>query len=165
MTAATATSGLAVSPWGPRARTQNARRLLVGGLVGSHLAAIVVVGIVLIVRGAPSAAVAAIAAVVVIAFYTIGHGVQVVLAESSPRLVLVASLTSYLLRVGVLGLLLVAAMRMPQLEPVLDRGALFAGAVVTLLGWLAAEITVFSRLRIPVYDTEYVPPVQDEQSA
>ena len=36
--------------------------------------------------------------------------------------------------------------------------AIFVTTIAVVAGWLAVEICVFSRLRIGVYDTEYVPP-------
>ena len=35
---------------------------------------------------------------------------------------------------------------------------IFLTTIIVVAGWLAVEIFVFSRLRIGVYDTEYVPP-------
>jgi hypothetical protein len=39
----------------------------------------------------------------------------------------------------------------------MDRVAIAVSAIVVVLGWLAAEIWTFSRLRIPVFD-----PPQDD---
>jgi ATP synthase protein I len=35
---------------------------------------------------------------------------------------------------------------------------IFVTTIIVVVGWLVVEIFVFSRLRIGVYDTEYVPP-------
>ena len=35
---------------------------------------------------------------------------------------------------------------------------IFVTTIAVVVGWLVVEIFVFSRLRIGVYDTEYVPP-------
>lgn len=155
MTSAPLAARTAASPWGPGALVLRARTLLVAGLLGGHVAAILVVVLSGMLQGPRAAASAAIAAVVTIAFFAIGQGVQVIYANADPRRVLVAALLSYFLRVGVLGSLLAIAMRSARVAAALSPEAIFAGAVVTLLGWLTVELVAWKRLRIPVYDTEY----------
>jgi len=36
--------------------------------------------------------------------------------------------------------------------------AIFVTTIIVVAGWLIVEVFVFSRLRIGVYDTEYLPP-------
>ena len=58
----------------------------------------------------------------------------------------------------VLGLVLVVYNRYYQSWPTLAPMAIFVTTIAVVAGWLTVEVFVFSRLRIGVYDTEYVPP-------
>ncbi len=40
--------------------------------------------------------------------------------------------------------------------------AVFVTTMAVVAGWLLVEVFVFSRLRVGAYDTEYVPPADDE---
>jgi len=129
-----------------------ARRLLAGGAVGGHaglLACVVAFGIAGGVSGAVSAA---LAGVLTIAFFTIGQAVQVLVADADPRTVLFASLVSYVARVGGLGALLAVALANADRFKAMNATAVAVTTIVVVLGWLGAEIRVFSRLRIPVFD-------------
>ena len=131
---------------------QRAQRLLIGGLVGGHAVLIVAVVAFWVAQGRLAAFSAAIGGVLTIVFFTIGQAVQVMLAEASPKVVLVGALASFLARVVGLGLLLVLALehaeRLAWFAPV----AFAISTIAVVVGWLAAEIWVFSRLRIPVFD-------------
>lgn len=129
-----------------------ARRLLAGGAVGGHaawLTCIVAFGLAGGVSGAVSAA---LAGVLTIAFFTIGQAVQVLVADADPRTVLFASLVSYVGRVGGLGALLAIALANADRFRAMDTTAVAVTTIAVVLGWLGAEIRVFSRLRIPVFD-------------
>lgn len=142
----------------PRARrpmSANARRaqqLLVGGLVGGHAAALTVVGLFWALGGSRAAASAAIAAAVTIAFYTISLGVQLIVADASAKVVLVASLASYVARVSVLGLALAAVVANAERWAWLDATALVVATIAVVVGWLGFELWTYSRFRIPVFD-------------
>jgi purine-cytosine permease-like protein len=42
--------------------------------------------------------------------------------------------------------------------------AIFVTTIAVVAGWIAVEVWVFGRLRIGVYDTEYVsPPIEEDQ--
>ena len=95
----------------------------------------------------------------VLFFYVVGQLVMVLFADAGARTLLVVSMTSYTGRVVVLGLVLLLYdahtakpgrrwCRWPSSSPRSPWSS----------GWLAVEIYVFSRLRIGVYDTEYVAP-------
>ena len=129
-----------------------ARRLLAGGAVGGHAAMISCVLAFGIAGGVASAVSAALAGVLTIAFFTIGQGVQVLVADADPRTVLFASLVSYVARVGGLGALLAIALGNADRFQAMDTTAVAVTTIAVVLGWLAAEIRVFSRLRIPVFD-------------
>ena len=129
-----------------------ARRLLVGGAVGGHAALTVCVVAFGLTGGVPGAISAALAGILTIAFFTIGQAVQVLVADADPRTVLFASLVSYIARVGGLGALLALALSNAEKLTSMNTTAVAATTIVVVLGWLGAEIWVFSRLRLPVFD-------------
>jgi hypothetical protein len=65
---------------------------------------------------------------------------------------------SYTARVVVLGLVLVLYNGHREAWPTLVSMAIFVTTIIVVASWLIVEVFVFSRLRIGVYDTEYVPP-------
>lgn len=136
----------------PSPNRTRAAQLLVGGLVGWHggLAAAVVVGILL--GGTLGMLSALIGAGLTLVYYAIGQGVQIQYADAEPRVLRAASVWSYLVRVGVLGALLWAALQWPSVLASLDARALFTGIVLGVLGWLTGLILRFRKLRIPVFD-------------
>jgi ATP synthase protein I len=136
----------------PSDNVARAVALLKGGLIGGHLAALVVVGAFLVGRGAASAASAAVAAAVTLAFYTVGLAVQVAVADAPPSRVLFASLASYGLRVTVLGLLLAVSLSNAHLVGGMDPVAVVVATVAVVVCWLVGEFWVYARLRIPVHD-------------
>jgi hypothetical protein len=136
----------------PSPNVMRARRLLAGGAVGGHAAlvsCVVAFGIAGGVRGAVSAA---LAGVLTVAFFTIGQAVQVLVADADPRIVLFASMVSYIARVGGLGALLALALANADRFKAMNTTAVAVTTIAVVLGWLAAEIWVFSRLRLPVFD-------------
>lgn len=137
---------------GPSASAVRARRLLVGGLVGGHVGALVVSLAFWLGAGPEAGVSAAVAAVVTLAFSTVGQAVQVIVADADPRIVMVAALGSYVLRVSVLGLLLVVVLQNAGRFAAVDPVAVVAGTIVVVMTWLAGEFRVYSRLRIPVFD-------------
>lgn len=130
-----------------------ARKLLIGGLVGGHLAGLAAVLASWGWSGALAAASAAVAAAVTLVFFTIGQAVQLAVAEASARLVLVAALASYFVRVTALGLLLMVVLGEPERFGGLDAVAVVAATIAVVVGWLAGEIRAYSLLRIPVFDS------------
>ncbi|MCB0912834.1 MAG: hypothetical protein KDB60_14575, partial [Propionibacteriaceae bacterium] len=90
--------------------------------------------------------------VLVIAFFTIGQAVQVLMADADPRRVLFASLVSYAVRIGALAALLGVALANRERLAGLEPTAVAVSTIVVVVGWLAGEIRTFMRLRIPVFD-------------
>lgn len=115
------------------------------------------VAVFFIARGPGSALSAALAALAVLAFFGLGQAVMVWVADADPQVVLLAGLGSYVFRVGLPALALILLARDPSRLAAMDRVAIAVSAIVVVLGWLAAEIWTFSRLRIPVFD-----PPQDD---
>jgi hypothetical protein len=137
----------------PGANQLRARRLLLGGLAGGHLTAVVAVVACWVAGGLLAGVSAALGAFVTLAFFTIGQGVQVLVAEAPPKQVLLAALASYGVRVSALGLLLMLALAHPERLGALQPVPVVIGTIAVVVGWLAGEIRVHSRLRIPVFDS------------
>jgi hypothetical protein len=134
------------------ANAQRARRLLAGGAAGGHAAALIAVAAWYLVGGPIAALNAALAAVLVLAFFGLGQAVQVWVADADPQVVMIAALGSYVFRVGLPTLVLILLARDPSRFAGMHRVAIAVTAIVVVVGWLAAEIWTFSRLRIPVFD-------------
>ena len=137
---------------GPSANAVRARRLLAGGVVGGHgvlLTAVVGFGL---TRGVPGAATAAVAGILTIAFFTIGQAVQVLVADAPPKTVLIAALASYTIRVTALGLLLMFAKSNADRIALMDPMVVVGTTIAVVIGWLGAELWVYSRMRILIYE-------------
>jgi len=141
-----------IRPAGPSPNVARARRLLAGGAIGGHVALLIAVTAFGLAGGVAGAISAALAGILTVAFFTIGQAVQILVADADPRTVLFASLLSYIARVGGLGALLALALSNAEKLKSMNTTAVAATTIVVVLGWLGAEIWVFSRLRLPVFD-------------
>ncbi len=129
-----------------------AMRLFVGGLVGWHIS-LVPAGLVgALLDGVTGLLSALIGAALAVAYYAIGQGVQMQYADAPPRTIRAASVASYVVRVGLLGLLLYGSLTWPAVTAALDTRGLFAGIVSGVVGWLVGLVVVFRRLRVPTFD-------------
>ena len=106
--------------------------------------------------GVPGLVSAALAAVMVLFFYGAGQYVMVLFADAGARTLLAVSMASYTTRVVLLGLVLLLYNQNRENWPSLIPMVIFVTTIAVVLGWLAVEIYVFSRLRIGHYDAEYV---------
>lgn len=133
--------------------TARARQLFMAGFLGAHAIALTCVVGFAIGGGTGPAATSAIAAAIAIVFFAIGQGVQIWVAERPPKVVLIAALSSYTLRVTLLGLALWAVVVQRDRYVWIDPPAAILTTVLVVHGWLAAEFWVFSKMRIPAFDT------------
>ena len=148
----------ASSAGGPSIHVQRARKLLRGGAIGGLAATLLsLVGFTL-GYGVPGLVSAALAAAMVLFFYGAGQYVMVLFADAGARTLLAVSMCSYTTRVVLIGLVLVLYNRYHETWPTLVPMVIFVTTIAVVAGWLIVEVFVFSRLRIGVYDTEYVPP-------
>ncbi|MDR1214107.1 MAG: hypothetical protein LBK54_08520 [Propionibacteriaceae bacterium] len=94
------------------------------------------------------AAIGAQAAGATLAFFALGHVVQVLCARFDARLLLVVSLITYVVQVLAVGALI-------QALPAPDSGRqwLFVAVAAVVLGWLTGLVRGFRRLRVPVFDS------------
>ncbi|CAA9291399.1 MAG: hypothetical protein AVDCRST_MAG61-198 [uncultured Friedmanniella sp.] len=151
-------AGPATQPAEPSIHMLRARRLLVGGFVGGAVAAVLSLLVGGIVHGIEGVLSAAVAAALVLFFYGVGQYVMVRSADAGARTLMAVSLVSYTTRVAILGLVLWVFDTYADAWSTMIPMVLFLTTVAVVVGWLAAEIWTFARLRIGVYDTEYVPP-------
>lgn len=148
----------ASSAGGRSIHVQRARKLLLGGAVGGLAASVICLIGFTIGYGVPGLTSAALAAAMVLFFYGAGQYVMVLFADAGARTLLAVSMCSYTTRVVLIGLVLVLYNRYHESWPTLVPMVIFVTTIAVVAGWLAVEVFVFSRLRIGVYDTEYVPP-------
>jgi hypothetical protein len=145
-------------PSGPSIHVVRARKLLLGGAVGGVTAALASLAGFGLGYGRSGLVSAALAAAMVLFFYGIGQYVMVLFADAGARTLLAVSMSSYTARVVILGLILLLYDKYHAAWPTLRPMAIFLTTIAVVAGWLIVEVFVFSRLRIGVYDTEYVPP-------
>ena len=147
---------------GPSIHVVRARKLLLGGLAGGVAAAVLSAVLFAVLDGPRGLASAALAATMVLFFYGVGQLVMVAFADAGARTLLAVSMASYTARVVVLGLVLLVYDRSSDAFPALWPMAIFVTTIAVVVGWIAVEIWVFSRLRIGAYDTEYTPPPTED---
>ena len=143
---------------GPSIHVIRARKLLIGGAIGGLAATLFCLIGFTLGYGTSGLISAALAAAMVLFFYGVGQYVMVLFADAGARTLLTVSMCSYTARVVILGLILLLYNRYQQAWPTLAPIAIFITTIAVVAGWLAVEVFVFSRLRIGVYDTEYVTP-------
>jgi hypothetical protein len=124
-------------------------RLLVGGALGGVVGGTVAVVVAALALPPLGAQAAVLGAAAVLVFFALGQSLQVIFAEASPPLVMLFTMVSYVLRVVGLGVL---GWWSVTWQPDLPGLVLGSAMIITVIGWLGAEIWVFTRLRIPAYD-------------
>ena len=143
---------------GPSVHVRRARKLLAGGAAGGVTAAVLCVVGFGIAYGRSGVLSAVVAGLLVLLFYAVGQYVMVLFADAGARLLLSVALFSYTTRVLLLGLALLVYQRNADALPALVPMAVFLTTVGVVVGWLVAEVWVFTRLRVTAFDTEYVAP-------
>lgn len=155
---------LAPAPRRPSVHVLRARKLLLGGLVGGLGATLICLVAFGIVYGSRGLASAGLGAGLVLVFYAIGQYVMVLFADVPARLLLIIAVLSYTLRIAMLGLVLLSYSTNRAAWPSLVPNVVFVSTIAAVVGWLTAEVWVFSRLRVGVYDTPYEPPSDSDST-
>ncbi len=150
---------------GPSVHVRRARKLLLGGAVGGVATAVLSLVGFGIGYGTAGVVSAALAAAMVLFFYGLGQYVMVLFADAGARLLLSVALCSYTTRVLFLGLVLLGYQRHAAAFSALIPTVVFLTTVAVVVGWLVAEVWVFAKLRIGVYDAEYVAPSGADDAA
>ncbi len=145
----------------PSVHVMRARKLLFAGLTGGVAAAIIAMILFGLLNGTPGLISAALAAAMVLFFYAVGQLVMVIFADAGAQLLMMVSMGSYFARVAILGLALLLYDKNREALPSLIPVPVFVTTIAVVAGWLAVEVFVFSRLRIGIYDTPYVDPVEE----
>ncbi|WP_375433165.1 hypothetical protein [uncultured Friedmanniella sp.] len=143
---------------GTSSQVRHARKLLAGGATGGAVATVLALVGFGIGYGTAGLLSAALAAAMVLFFYAGGQYVMVRFADAGARLLLSVALLSYTTRVLVLGLVLLVYQRHADALSALIPNVVFLTTVAVVVGWLVAEVWVFSRLRIAAYDADYQAP-------
>lgn len=143
-------------------RSSGARVLLGAALAALVLgAAAVIVGA--LVDGSAAAYGALVGTVLVLAVLGFGSVVVDTVAGAMPGASLLVALLTYTLQVVLMGLVLAALTSSGLLDDTLDRQWLAGTVIGGTFGWLAVQLVLTTRMRIPVYDlsvgesTESVP--------
>jgi peptidoglycan/LPS O-acetylase OafA/YrhL len=126
-----------------------AARLLAGGAIGGTLVWLACLAGSWLAVGAEALAGCILGGATVLVFFALGQLVQVLTAEARTVTVMAASLASYVVRAAGLAVVLVFAGPLAE-GP--GRVALVPTMIAVVLGWVAAEVWTFTRLRIPVFD-------------
>lgn len=144
---------------GPASR--RAREMMLGGLLGGHIAGLAVFGAALIFGGPGAAMTVALGFAAVVIFYAVGQAIEVVAAELPDLQGLSLVMVSYAVRVvGIAGGLWFI-LDLPAVRSSLREGWLLLSVVATVLSWVSGVVLVAARQRIPVFDSEYHPPSVD----
>ena len=116
-----------------------------------------------VARGHLGVANALVAGAVVLLFFGSGQGVQLLAGQAGGPLGLGIVVMSYAARVGLLALLLLAAMRHAAVERYLDGPGLIAGTLATTLGWVVGLIWAERHSRVPLYVSQLTSSRADER--
>ena len=155
-------SSVRAAPPARSVHVERARKLLLGGAVGGVAATMLCLLGFGLGYGSAGVVSAAVAAALVLLFYGLGQYVMVLFADAGARLLLSVALFSYTTRVMLLGLTLLVYQRNADALSFLEPIAIFLTTVGVVVGWLLAEVWVFTRLRVGAYDTEYVAPSETD---
>lgn len=132
---------------------ERARRLLVGGMVGTHLVALPVLLGFTVADGARGLVSGLFGLALVVFFHAVGQATQIRFAGSDPRVLMRASLLSYAMRTALLGLAVIGWVNLPaEAQTRVNPMALATVAAAAVVGWMLGLVRTYSRLRIPAYD-------------
>ena len=136
--------------------THHTRKSGVSVLLGTAAVTLVLGGITsglgAAVGGSAAAYGALVGTALVVGVLAFGSFVVNVVAGLMPAAALLVALLTYTLQVVVMGLVFVALKGSGLLESTLDRRWLAGAVIAGTFGWIAAQIVLSMRARIPAYD-------------
>jgi ATP synthase protein I len=100
--------------------------------------------------GGAGVAAVALGLAVVVAFFGVSKIVVGAVARRSPTMLLPAAMGTYLAKIALLGVLLLALRDVEAIDLVTFAWTIFAGVFV----WMAAELWVATHTRVPFFDPE-----------
>jgi len=140
------------------APTQSARisgsRVLVRAGFATLLLGLVAIVVAALVGGGPAAAGAAVGLALVLVVFGGGALVVDLIAGVLPTASLLIALLTYLLQVMVMGLVFLVITRSGLLDETLERGWLAGSVIVGTFGWLACQVVLATKARIPAFDLQ-----------
>jgi len=126
--------------------------VLVKATVAALGAGLVVVALAAIIEGGRAIPSALIGTVIVVAVFAFGAFVVNAVAGLLPAASLLVALLTYTLQVVLMALVFVALSTTGGPGDDLERGWLGAAVIAGTAGWLVAQLTLATRLRLPAYD-------------
>lgn len=138
--------------------TLRARQMMIGGLLGGHLAGGLVIAGGFLFGGFDGGITAVLGFAAVVIFYSVGQALEVIASELEPLQGLGLVLVSYAVRTIGIAAGLWTLLELPQVAPHIRDGWLLLSVVATVIAWVSGVVLVASRQRVPIYDHEYVPP-------
>ena len=132
-----------------QARSIDALVLRRAGL-GTVVAGVIVVAISAIVAGSSGALGAVLGTILVIAFFSIGQFVLGAVLKSNPQMALTMALTLYLVKVGVLLLIIVLFAGTTAFDTKTFAAAILTGTLV----WTVMEVWIFSTTKVLYVEPE-----------
>lgn len=133
------------------------RRMLTASVLAGHAAWVLAIVLGLVLSGRLGALNAAVGGAVVVFFYAAGQGLQLLASVLDPRQGMALTVTSFVTRAGLLGLLLLGVQNAPRLEDLFRPLAFCVGVALVLVGWLGGMFWSWSHTRVPSYDQHWDP--------
>lgn len=133
------------------------RRMLASSIALAHAAWLVAIFLGYILQGPAGAGNAAVGGAIVVFFYAAGQGIQLLASVLDPRQGMALTVSSFLTRASLLGLLLVVAGHYPRLEALLRPASLLLGVALVLGAWLFGMFWSWQHTRVPAYDQHWDP--------
>lgn len=125
---------------------------LLGAAAASALLVVILVPVGALVSGPPGALGALVGGGLGVAVFAFGTGVVHVVSDLLPSASLLLALLTYLLQLLVVAAVATGLETSGVAGESLSRGWFGAGIIAVALWWLAVQVWLFTRLRIPAYD-------------
>ncbi len=126
--------------------------VLVKATVAAFGAGLVVVALAAIIDGGSAVVSALVGTAIVVAVFAFGAFVVNAVAGLLPAASLLVALLTYTLQVVLMAMVFVALSTTGGPGDDLDRGWLGAAVIAGTAGWLVAQLTLATRLRLPAYE-------------
>lgn len=127
-------------------------RVLFGAMAAGAIAGLVAALAGAVLEGSSAAAGALVGTAVVIGVFAFGSFAVEVVARVMPALSLLVALLTYTLQLVLMVVVLFALSESGMLGESLDPMWLLGAVILGTAGWMAAQVVINTRLRLPVYD-------------